>query len=147
MSLEEERLRTEAAQRAQQSMSSSAGQEPSSSSSASASGPASLPTELAAAAGSGPAAAPAVNTVGETPAVGPSEDLKSNPIKTEEGMEEDEDADLAMALALSKGDDVEMEDVAGNDEDGDDEGLTEEEAIARAIALSMKEQTEGDQNK
>jgi 26S proteasome regulatory subunit N10 len=66
-------------------------------------------------------------------------------------MEEDEDADLAKALALSKGDDVDMEDAAGNDEgnhdEEDDEGLTEEEAIARAIALSMKEQAEGDQNK
>lgn len=60
----------------------------------------------------------------------------------------DEDDDLAMALALSRADgggegaeDVEMEDVRPGDEGEDDEeGMTEEEAIARAIEMSMKEQ-------
>jgi len=105
-------------------------------------------------------------------AVGPTSSLSESPatVKQEEadtedlGMhgaggheDEDEDADLAMALALSRGEgDVDMDD---NGDDGDDaqeddallgngddnEEMTEDEAIARAIAMSMKEEEDQDQ--
>ncbi|OCF60147.1 26S proteasome regulatory subunit N10 [Kwoniella mangroviensis CBS 10435] len=52
--------------------------------------------------------------------------------------EEDEDDELRKAMALSRGDDVEMLD-EGDDEDEDDEA-----AIARAIAMSLEEAKEED---
>ncbi|MBW0482639.1 hypothetical protein O181_022354 [Austropuccinia psidii MF-1] len=60
---------------------------------------------------------------------------------------ESTDQQLAKALALSRGEDVEMNDVehsGGDGEEPDDDELTEEEAIAKAIEMSMKE---NDQNK
>jgi 26S proteasome regulatory subunit N10 len=66
----------------------------------------------------------------------PELDALSTPIKKEAVIEDvgmggdDEDDDLARALALSRGDDVEM---------GDGEEENEDDEIAKAIALSMKE--------
>lgn len=57
-------------------------------------------------------------------------------------MDEDEDADLAAALALSRGGDVEMGESIQEAGDDAEEELTEEEAMARAIAMSMQEQKE-----
>ncbi|KAK8844755.1 hypothetical protein IAR55_006605 [Kwoniella newhampshirensis] len=48
------------------------------------------------------------------------------------GEEEDEDEELRRAMALSRGEDVDMEDDDGEEED-------EEEAIAKAIAMSLEE--------
>lgn len=56
---------------------------------------------------------------------------ESTALLADVGMEDnDEDDDLARALAMSRGDDVEMGDADEDDEDAE---------IARAIALSMKE--------
>ena len=53
----------------------------------------------------------------------------------------DEDEDLAAALALSRDEDgAASTEANADDANMDDDGLTEDEAIARAIALSMREQ-------
>lgn len=57
-----------------------------------------------------------------------------------EPTEDEEEALLKQAIALSKGEDVEM---GAQDADGDEE-MNEEEAIARAIQMSMEnQQSEG----
>ncbi|KAG0147910.1 hypothetical protein CROQUDRAFT_655490 [Cronartium quercuum f. sp. fusiforme G11] len=48
-----------------------------------------------------------------------------------------EDDELAQALALSRGDDIEMNDVDDQQQPAQDEELSEEEAIAKAIEMSM----------
>lgn len=53
----------------------------------------------------------------------------------------DEEAMLQQAIAISEGRDVDM-----GEEQGDDDEIDEEEAIARAIEMSMK-QDQGDQKK
>ncbi|KAI0922296.1 hypothetical protein AcW2_007028 [Taiwanofungus camphoratus] len=58
-----------------------------------------------------------------------------------EPTDDDEEAMTQQALAMSEGTDVEMAEHAG--EEGDEE-MSEEEAIARAIEMSMKGQEEGD---
>merc|ERR1712093_566044 len=92
----------------------------------------SLPADLAASTSTGPAS---------------DATIKAEDVDTD--MAGDEDEDLAMALALSRGEDDEMDEAHGDegddshdvDDDGaDEEGMTEEEAIARAIEMSMKEQ-------
>ena len=63
-----------------------------------------------------------------------------------EPTEDEEEAMLKQAIALSKADDVEM---ATGDEDGDadgDEEMDEDEAIARAIQMSM-ESSQGEEGK
>lgn len=69
------------------------------------------------------------------------ESIPSTPIKKQVSFEdvgmEDEDEEMKKALALSRGDDVEMEEAVGGEEEDD-----EEAEIARAIALSMKEDAE-----
>lgn len=55
---------------------------------------------------------------------------------------DEEEAMLQQALALSEGRDVEMEVAEGNEEE-----MTEEEAIARAIEMSMKGDEEENQGK
>jgi 26S proteasome regulatory subunit N10 len=62
------------------------------------------------------------------------ETTESTPLLQDDGMNDDEDDDLARALAMSRGD-VEMGE-AGEEEDD------EEAEIARAIAMSMKEDEE-----
>ncbi|KAK9897631.1 hypothetical protein P389DRAFT_169612 [Cystobasidium minutum MCA 4210] len=155
MSLEEERARQAASQRSQEASSSSGAasnleaipEQPASTST-------NLPPALSDSAASGPASALPVNEPSSTAAVGPTESIEgrgeAGGVKIEDvdisGMDEgDEDADLARALALSRGDagdNNEDEDMAGHDEGGhdDDEEITEEEAMARAIAMSMQEQ-------
>ncbi|KAI0706894.1 hypothetical protein C8T65DRAFT_220569 [Cerioporus squamosus] len=110
MSMEEEQARQAAA--AQQ-------QEGGASSSTAAPAPASAPAPAAAPAAPTPAAAQPPATAA---AAAPEED------------EEDEDAMLARALALSQQQDVEMA------EGGGDEEESEEDAIKRAIEMSMKDQ-------
>ena len=103
-----------------------------------------LPPETVVAAASGPASAPVLSAVSPEDPVGPATLLPL--VKTEgedddASMEGEENDDLATALALSRGEDVEMGEL-GDDESSrvNEEELTEEEAIARAIAMSMKEQ-------
>ena len=151
MSLEEERARQTATQRNQDPSSTSAtpldniSEQPTASSDAPAT---SLPADLSSAAASGPASALAVNTPSSNAVVGPTEAIPSDSasaIKTEDAeidMDEDEDADLAAALALSRGGDVEMGESTQEAGDDAEEELTEEEAMARAIAMSMQEQKE-----
>lgn len=103
-----------------------------------------LPPETVVAAASGPASAPVLSAVSPEDPVGPATLLPL--VKTEgedddASMEGEENDDLATALALSRGEDVEMGEL-GDDESSrvNEEELTEEEAIARAVAMSMKEQ-------
>lgn len=70
----------------------------------------------------------AVDQLLHTPATG---SAFETPMKAEVKMETDEDADLKAALALSRGDDVEM---AGEED--------EDEEMRKAIAMSMKEEEE-----
>lgn len=64
-------------------------------------------------------------------------------------MDLDEDAELARALAMSRGDDVDMGEDAAADVNagGDEEELDEEEEIRRAIALSLQEEQNEGQKK
>lgn len=93
-----------------------------------ASGPAVAPPSASAVAVPGSSAAATVEP--STAAVGP------------DAMD-DEEAMLQQALAMSEGRDVEMQEhTTGNEEE-----MTEEEAIARAIEMSMKGDNEENQGK
>ncbi|KAA1476731.1 hypothetical protein DENSPDRAFT_843796 [Dentipellis sp. KUC8613] len=93
----------------------------------------------AAAAAAAAAANPPAST--STPAAAPS---STTPQPAAAGAPKDEDAELQEAIALSQqGADVEMTDAGGAPApaagSGEDEELTEEEMIARAIQMSMEE--------
>jgi len=159
MSLEEERARQQRTQAPASGQDALPSVKEDSTSAATPSG--SLPADLAASTSTGPAAAPALNepaatssasSAGETATTTTTGVASDATIKAEDvdtDMAGDEDEDLAMALALSRGEDDEMDEAHGDegddshdvDDDGaDEEGMTEEEAIARAIEMSMKEQ-------
>ncbi|KAH8105414.1 hypothetical protein BXZ70DRAFT_524976 [Cristinia sonorae] len=57
----------------------------------------------------------------------------------DEGGDDDEEALLKRALAMSQGDDVDMTGAVADDGEDEDEDMSEEEAIARAIQMSMKD--------
>lgn len=108
------------------------------------------PLETVPEASAAPSAVPALINV----------DAMSTPVKKEEVIEDvgmgemDEDDDLARALALSRGDDVDMEDAGEEDEDAEIAAASEwfldfRRPGVRAdesptVALSMKESEEND---
>lgn len=96
-----------------------------------------------AAASSSTSAAPVLETIPESAPITATPDnrIRSQaPPPAERIDEDDEEAMLQRALALSRGEDVDMADAEAADEDED---MTEEEAIAKAIAMSIQEDKEG----
>ncbi|THH32177.1 hypothetical protein EUX98_g2016 [Antrodiella citrinella] len=63
----------------------------------------------------------------------------------DEADDDDEEALLKKALAMSQGEDVDMEADGEGEDDDEDEDMSEEDAIARAIQMSMKDGS-GDSN-
>ena len=88
------------------------------------------------------AAAEAQTSGASSGAVASSVAVAEPPTVPAEPTDDEEEAMLRQALAMSEGQDVDMAAATEGDED-----MTEEEAIARAIEMSMKPQEEQQQGK